>query len=99
MEKNKYLGLCYFGQQIVKLVDLGETERNEVVIQKASESKLVEYLLHKYDVNFPADNYDINAFEEFFSEYLLETRFENGLSNMVYTILDKAELSTPKWSE
>ena len=98
MEENKYLGLCYYGEQIVRLIDLGKTENNNVVMQKASDKELVSYINNKYNVDLPVV-YDINAFEEFFGEYLLETGFENGLLNMVCAILAKAELSTPKWSD
>lgn len=103
MEKNKYLGLCYFGEQIVRLIDSGATESVNDIRQKAQDKNLVAYVIDKYNFGFPISNYDIDAFEEFFCEYLLESRksgvVNNGLLNMVCTILDKAELSTPNWSD
>lgn len=95
MTDPKNLGLCLFGEYIARLVDQGESESVDTISEKALNKELVKYLIDKYKIDISNTTYDINAFEEFFFDNLLESRksgiFNNGLLSVISTILDVCE--------
>ncbi|SCX07660.1 hypothetical protein SAMN02910436_00558 [Ruminococcaceae bacterium P7] len=97
----RFMGICYFGEVIARIVDQGATESIETLAEKASNKELMSYLIKKYTLDYPSHLYNMAFLEEYFSENLLESRksgvFNNGLINVISTILDKGEITTPHW--
>lgn len=95
MTDPKNLGLCLFGEYIARLVDQGKSENVDTISEKAWNKELVKYLIEKYKIDISNTTYDINAFEEFFFDNLLESRksgiINNGLLSVISTILDVCE--------
>ncbi len=98
---SKYMGICLLGVCITRLIDQGEKEEVNKVLDLAKDKKLVKHLIYKYGIDFPYSTYDTVWFEDFFYNSLLTSQqsgiYNNGLLLIVSTILSTAECTTPNW--
>lgn len=98
---SKYIGICLLGARISRLIDQGEKEEVNTILDLAKDKKLVKHLTHKYEIDFPSSSYDTVWFEDFFYNNLLTSQqggiYNNGLLLIVSTILSTAECTTPNW--
>ena len=100
-----FMGLGWFGQCVLHLIDAGEKEELSVILDKMSNESLVTYITEKYDTRFSSEIYNIKALNAFFANlvYYAESRKsgvfreENGLLVILTLILSETESQITKF--
>lgn len=101
-----YMGLGWFGQCVIHLIDAGNHESTDTILEKMNDHSLATYLLEKYDTRFSAETYNLDALNEFFEKwaYYAEERKsgvfngENGLLMVLSVILSETESQITNWA-
>ena len=100
-----YMGLGWFGQCVIHLIDAGQHESTETILEHMNDRTLVTYLLEKYETRF-SGNYNLDALNEFFEKwaYYAEGRKsgvfgeDNGLLMVLSVILSETEDQITNWT-
>lgn len=100
-----YIGLGWFGQCIIHLIDAGQHESTETILKHMNDRTLVTYLLEKYETRF-SGNYNLDALNEFFEKWAhyAEKRKsgvfgkDNGLLMVLSVILSETENQITNWT-
>lgn len=100
-----FMGLGWFGQCVIHLIDAGKKEELSVILEKMSDESLVTYITEKYDTRFSSGTYNITALNAFFANWVhyAESRksgvfgAENGLLIILSLILSETENQITKF--
>ena len=100
-----YIGLGWFCQCVIHLIDSGERESLAVILDRMSKGNLVTYILDKHKTRFTPEVFNIQALNEFFSKwsYYAESRksgvfgTDNGLLVILSVVLGETEAQIVNW--
>jgi len=79
--------LCNVGVKISKIVSMGEAEINQRILE--IEDKVVENQKRVDDLIFPMIEYDEDAFNSLFHQYVDEIGLEKTFTSVIYPFLEK----------